>query len=171
MRDAVVVRPARPEDVPAIAGLSAAFAAEDLLVARTPDQLRDLLREFLAATSAGRLVGCVGLSQREHEVLLYNFCVVPDLHGLGIGGLLLDHAAAVASVLGCRSLVAASKHTGGWFLRHGFTEIGPRHGLSDPAALLVPGRGSRLYRRPAPGRRPGHHHSVFTTIAQGAPKQ
>ncbi|WP_327327079.1 GNAT family N-acetyltransferase [Streptomyces sp. NBC_01210] len=145
---AVSVRAARPADVPAIAELSARFAAEDLLLSRTPAQIAGRVGEFLAAVNEVRLMGCVGLSRRRRGLLLYNLCVAPDAQGQGIGALLVDHAGRVGAALGCRLLVAVSKHSGHWFVQQGFTELTARQMPAGWAHAFPPGRGSRLYVRP-----------------------
>jgi len=160
MPEDVVVRPALPGDAPYLARLSAPFVADDLLVARTTAQFRGRIGDYLAAVRGVRVVGCVGLTRAGEDLLLYNLCVASDLQGHGIGGRLLEEAEAFAARGGRRFLLAASKYSGRWFARHGFTEVEPRRMPEAWAGLLPRGRGSRLYRRAVarPRNTPSVHH-------------
>lgn len=166
MPEEIVVRPARPGDVPSLARLSAPFVADDLLVARTVTQFHSRIGDYLTAVRGVRVVGCAGLTRTGNDLLLYNLCVAADLHGHGIGGRLLEQAETFALLGGCRFLLAASKYSGGWFACHGFTEVEP-HRMPDAWADLLPrGRGSRLYQRAVA--RPQSTPPAFITTRQGA---
>ncbi|MEU5274957.1 GNAT family N-acetyltransferase [Streptomyces asoensis] len=165
MREDVVVRPALVSDAPGIARLSEPFVADDLLVARSGTQFRNRIGDYLTAVQDSRVIGCVGLTRLGDDLLLYNLCVAADRQGLGIGGRMVERADALAVLGGCRFLLAASKHSGRWFVRHGFTRTEPQHMPAVWADLLPPGRGSHLYRRPvAPRTAP----PAFTPPRQGA---
>ncbi|MEW2452149.1 GNAT family N-acetyltransferase [Streptomyces parvulus] len=163
--ESVVIRPASPADVSDIARLSEPFAADGLLIVRSSAQFRHRIEDYLVTVRGSRVLGCVGLTRLGSDVLLYNLCVAAELQGQGIGSRMVAHADTLASHDGCRSLLAASRHAGRWFLRHGFTRI-ERHDVPPAwSALLPPGRLSQLYRRPvAPSAGP----PAFTSTRQGA---
>ncbi|WP_329571337.1 GNAT family N-acetyltransferase [Kitasatospora sp. NBC_01266] len=152
------LRPARAADAAAIVALSAPFAADDLLIARTPAQIAAAIDEFQLAVAGETVLGCVGMAVRDTGLLVFNLCVSAAAQGAGIGGRLVEGAARIAPGLGCRDLFAVSRHSGAWFLQRGFSAV---RRARIPVALLPalhPGRGSTVYRRalePAPGSAPG----------------
>ncbi|MGW3091331.1 GNAT family N-acetyltransferase [Streptomyces sp. NPDC001108] len=150
-RRAVRLRAARPADVPAIVALSRRYAAQDLLLHRTRDRIEAGVGEFLVAVDAEGLLGCVGLSRRPQGLLVYNLCVAAEAQGQGIGALLVDRADRIGAEQGCALLIAASKHSGAWFVRRGFIELTPRRAPCAGPGLAPPDRGSRLYVRPVAG--------------------
>ena len=60
-KNAVTVRPAVSEDIPAIIDLIRPFVEEGTVLARTYSELDELLPSFLVATEEDDLIGCVVL--------------------------------------------------------------------------------------------------------------
>ncbi|MET8628243.1 GNAT family N-acetyltransferase [Kitasatospora sp. NPDC004669] len=141
------VRVAQPADAPALFRLSAAFAADGCLLPRAAHEFAERIGEFLVAVRDGELIGCTGLAELDDTLVVYNLCVAPHAQGGGIGRRLISAAAARGSRLGRHRLLAASKSSGHWFLRQGFEEVDPQRSPAAWAALIPPGRGSRLYCR------------------------
>ncbi|AYN37917.1 GNAT family N-acetyltransferase [Streptomyces dangxiongensis] len=148
-----------------LARISAPFAAADRLLRRSPDTFARHIDEFLVAvhektdhekalretaaheTVAHRttLAGCMGLLPVPHCLVIYNLCVSPEFQGRGIGRALLRHAARRAADSGRARILAASKHGGAWFTRHGFQEIDPDSAPEEWRRLSPSGRKSSLY--------------------------
>ncbi len=98
---------ATPGDMPELNVLYKACWVEEALVNDTLEipALRESLDEVRAsldttqtwlARKAGRLVGAVRTSRHGEDWFIGRLCVVPDLRGLGLGRLLLEHAESTA---------------------------------------------------------------------------
>jgi N-acetylglutamate synthase-like GNAT family acetyltransferase len=141
------LRRAKPADETAVTALSAQFVAEDLLLARSPEQISSRMGEFLLAVAGDAVVGCVGTTSSGHELLIYNLCVAPIAQHRGIGGQLVEAVARSGEWRGATTLYAVSRYSGPWFLRHGFTVPVAGRTPLVLAPHLVSGRGSTVYRR------------------------
>lgn len=145
----VSVRPAHPGDAGELARISAPFAAADRLLRRSPDTFARHIGDFLVAVddTAGEknIAGCLGLLPVPHCLVIYNLCVAQDSQGRGIGRILLRHAVRQAADAGCTAILAASKHGGAWFTRHGFQEVDPDSAPEEWRRLSPAGRKSSLY--------------------------
>jgi ribosomal protein S18 acetylase RimI-like enzyme len=106
---ALIIRPARPEDAPAIAGFQLLMARETEGVELDPETVErgagavfaDPARgEYLVAEDAGRLVGCLMVTPewsdwRNGTVLwIQSLYVVPELRGQGVYRALWEHLRA-----------------------------------------------------------------------------
>jgi N-acetylglutamate synthase-like GNAT family acetyltransferase len=109
----VQIRPAGPEDVPALVALvTSAYRGEssragwtteaDLIDGSRTDagELHDLLPDLLVAVEGGELVGCCALSARGDRGYFGTFAVSPTLQGGGVGSALLTAAEDRARGLG-----------------------------------------------------------------------
>ncbi|WP_434599543.1 GNAT family N-acetyltransferase [Streptomyces sp. A5-4] len=145
-RDALVARPARPEDAEQISLLSAPFVEDGLLVARTPAELAEKVHEFLVAPQGGRLVGCAGTAPSGRSLVVYNLCIAAEWQGRGIGRHLIEVAAHTGREQGYHSLLAVSRYGGEWFETLGFSKIPVSEIRDEWRTLFRPGRRSSLYR-------------------------
>lgn len=102
-----VLRSARPQDVPQIAALLAAYAGRGLVRSRPTEELHRNLDSFVVAESSDRIAGCVALrvhSPRLAEIA--SLAVDEGYHGQGIGHRLIQaavlraHARGVQRVFG-----------------------------------------------------------------------
>ena len=143
-RDTVVIRWSRPGEEVALVALSAPFVRRDLLVRRDTSELAAL--EVLVAELDGELVGCVGLAQCWHQLVVGNLCVADRVQGRGIGSRLLARVVEIAEQRGFGSLLAASRHSGEWFQHQGFLQVDAVH-APEWRTVLHEGRNSQLYRR------------------------
>lgn len=91
------IRPATLADVPAVSALVNHFAAQNLMLPRSEEKVREGLADYLVAEDEGRIVGCgslAGLTPQLAEVRA--LAVAEDYHGSGLGsqlvGALLDMA-------------------------------------------------------------------------------
>ena len=119
------VRPARPADYPAVAGLLDAAALPTA-------GLSPSLADFLVAEGSDGLVGAIGLEVYGRAALLRSAVVAPAEQGRGAGTALvrrlLDHARA----RGVHDIYLLTNTAEDWFPRFGFGRIGRE---AVPAAL------------------------------------
>ena len=122
---AVVVRPARPEDWPAI---------EQLLVARGLPiaGARLHLGTFLVAERAAALVGCAGIERYGEVGLLRSVAVAGAVAGRGLGTEMVAASLELGRRLGLQRLFLLTTNAVDYFPRFGFQSIS-REAL--PAAL------------------------------------
>ncbi len=105
----VRIRPARPEDLGAIGGLLRHYAPLGLVRARSPEELRRELGQFLVAVagSPGDVVGCASLRAHSPALAeLASLAVAEAWHGRGIGGELIEAAVLRAHAGGARRIFA-----------------------------------------------------------------
>jgi amino-acid N-acetyltransferase len=119
-------RLARQEDAPAICRLIQFYADQDLLLPRTPEQVRADIRNFLVLTDSAqngkreRILGCVALEPYgPHLVEVRSLAVAPDLQGNGLGGRLVEAALSIARRRKIARVFAVT-HAPAFFERHGF---------------------------------------------------
>jgi amino-acid N-acetyltransferase len=128
-RDDVLLRPARPEELPAVLALLEAAGLPSAGV-------KEWLDRFLVAESAGRLVGSAGLEVYGTDALLRSVAVAEDWRGRGLGGALTDAVLAAAAREGIRSVYLLTETAEGYFPRHGFRRI-PREEASEAVKASV----------------------------------
>ncbi|WP_374377965.1 GNAT family N-acetyltransferase [Dongia sp.] len=102
-----VMRPAVPDDAPAIAAIvSAAYAKWVPVIGRKPlpmqvDYAKAVLEhDFDVVSGDGRLVGLIETMPRADHLWIENLAVHPEAQGQGIGRLLLARAEEKAKELG-----------------------------------------------------------------------
>ncbi len=95
---AVVVRKARPGDVAAITMLVNGYAAEDVMLPRTPEQIALALDSYVVATDArGALLACAALREYSPSLAeVVSVAVSRDAHGMGLGRVVVDAAERLA---------------------------------------------------------------------------
>ena len=83
----VVVRPALRRDVDAISRLIAGYAAQRIMLPRTPESIMLALDDFVVATDrSGRLLGCGALKVYSPSLAeVASLAVAADTHGMGVG--------------------------------------------------------------------------------------
>ena len=120
----VIVRPARIADMLLVEPLINHFAAQNLMLPKTPEQLVRLFREFVVATDeSGRLLGCGGLrifSPQLAEII--SLAVSPAAQGLGLGGRIVERLVEDAETLGLTTVFALTLRDG-FFHRLGFRTV------------------------------------------------
>lgn len=127
--DRIDVRPARPDDLPAVLAL---IEASGLPVAG----VEEWLPRFLVAERAGVLVATAGLEVHGPDGLLRSVAVAADWRGRGLGTALTDRLIAEAVRLGLHSVYLLTTTAEGYFPRHGFRRIG-REEVIGPVANSV----------------------------------
>ena len=127
-------RLARLEDVAAISRLIAEYAAQGILLPRTPEEVRKHLNRFIVLTelipaldappgnkiASERLLGCVALEPYGSDLAeVRSLAVRPDERGRGLGGRLLEAAIRTARRRKTARIFAVT-HAPALFERHGF---------------------------------------------------
>lgn len=120
----VFIRPATIADMLQVEPLINGFAAQNLMLHKTREQLVRLFREFVvAADGHGRVVGCGGLrifSPTLAEVI--SLAVDPVTQGTGIGGRIVERLVEDAEMLGITTVFALTLRDG-FFHRLGFRTV------------------------------------------------
>ncbi len=103
----VLLRRARPTDVPAIAALIAEYARWGLLLPRSAEAIERDIDTFVVAVDAHGVIGCSAL--RIYTPTLAELCslaVAESYHGRGVGGMIVESIVERAQELGIRQLFA-----------------------------------------------------------------
>jgi amino-acid N-acetyltransferase len=99
---------ARPADVPAIAALVNGYAADDVMLPRTPEQVMLALDDYVVATDAhGRLLACAALREYSPSLAeLVSVAVARTAHGRGLGRMVVAAVERLAVKRGFASIFA-----------------------------------------------------------------
>ncbi|MCX7707682.1 MAG: GNAT family N-acetyltransferase [Anaerolineae bacterium] len=119
----IVIRPAVEADIEAILTIVNGYAAQNLMLPRTAEQIRRVLQWFLVAEQDGRIVGCgsnVELTPKLTE--LRSLAVVPELRGNGLGQRLVAALVEKARADGYDQICALTLNEG-FFNRCGFVTV------------------------------------------------
>lgn len=103
----VLLRRARPVDVPALVDLMRDYTKQGLLLPRTAEQIARDIDQYTVAVDSQGLVGCVAL--RPFTPVLAELCalaVAERAQGHGLGGLLVESVVEEATRVGCEQLFA-----------------------------------------------------------------
>jgi N-acetylglutamate synthase-like GNAT family acetyltransferase len=94
----VVIRRARESDAEAISRLIAVFAAEALMLQRTPEMVALAIDDYVVAvTPRGQIVGCGALKEYSPSVAeIAAIAVSRDVHGCGVGKAIVNAVEALA---------------------------------------------------------------------------
>ena len=108
VRARVTVRPARVADMAQVEPLINAFAARELMLAKTIEQLSRNFREFVVAVDQdGRVLGCAALRVYTPQLAeLGSLAVDETAHGLGIGRMLVERIEEEARAIGIGTVFA-----------------------------------------------------------------
>jgi len=97
--DGAVLRPARLQEAGDIARLLLAYAAQDLLLPRSEEEIREQIAHFLVAEVSAQIVGCVSLRDYGNGLWeIRSLAVRQDAAGHGLGTQLIRAAVALARV-------------------------------------------------------------------------
>ncbi len=117
------IRPATEADIQPICNLINGFADQNLMLHRTPEQVRRALGDFLVAEDAGRVAGCGYIAYLSPELVeLRSLAVDPALHGQGVGGRIVAALVEMARQRGLRQVCALTLAPQ-FFERHGFRVV------------------------------------------------
>lgn len=119
----VVVRPAKTSDVKKIRTIVDTYAVERKLLSKETVTLFESVQEFVVAESDGEVVGCGALHVLWEDIAeVRTVAVVEQMHGKGIGHLILENILARAKVVGVKKVFCLTFETK-FFGSHGFKEI------------------------------------------------
>jgi amino-acid N-acetyltransferase len=120
----VVLRPALPADMDQAAALVNAFAAQNLMLPKTTEQLVRMFREFIVAVDdTGRVLGCGGLRVFTPTLAeIVSLAVHPATQGMGLGARIVDRLVDDAALLGITTVFALTLRDG-FFHRSGFRTV------------------------------------------------
>jgi amino-acid N-acetyltransferase len=118
-----LIRPAAEADIPGILGIVNAYAAQNLMLPRTTQQIRYVLRHFLVAEHEGHVVGCGSLVELTPTLTeLRSLAVTPEWRGTGLGRRLVEALTERAREAGYEQLCALTL-VEGFFNRLGFVTV------------------------------------------------
>ncbi len=118
--DGIVLRRARLEDVPGIAGIMAGYVAEGVLLPRPVSELYQCTREFHVALSGDQVVACAALRLLWSDLgEVRSLAVRGDQHGRGLGAALVERVLADARALELPRVIALTREVE-FFERCGF---------------------------------------------------
>ncbi len=107
------IRQATEADVEGILSIVNYYAAQNLMLPRTADQVQRALRHFLVAEQNGRVVGCGSLVELTPQLTeLRSLAVAPDQRGTGLGRRLVETLVERARTAGYEQLCALTLQEG-----------------------------------------------------------
>jgi len=119
----VVIRPAKTSDVKKIRAIVYTYAVERKLLSKETVTLFESVQEFVVAESDGEVVGCGALHVLWEDIAeVRTVAVVEQMHGKGVGHLILENILARAKEVGVKKVFCLTFETK-FFGSHGFKEI------------------------------------------------
>ena len=116
------IRPARADDVDAMRMLIDGYAAQDLMLSRSPEFLLEHLGDYIVADDGG-FAGCCALAVLTPDLAeVRSLAVKPETSRRGVGKALVDGCVERARTLGLRRVFALTL-VPAFFERCGFTLI------------------------------------------------
>lgn len=113
-------RRARSGDAAAIYALIARYAEQGVLLARSEENIREHIAQFLVFEDKRRIAGCVALeSYGANLAEIRSLAVNPEMRGQGLGGKLVQFALAEARLRNIARVFAVT-HAPDFFVRYGF---------------------------------------------------
>ncbi len=119
----ISIRPAVEADIAGILSIVNGYAAQNLMLPRTREQIQRVLKWFLVAEHGGKVVGCgsnVELTPRLTE--LRSLAVAPEVRSSGLGRRLVEKLIAKARDAGYDQICALTLSEG-FFNRCGFDTV------------------------------------------------
>lgn len=119
----ITIRPATEADVDAILDIVNYYAGQNLMLPRTAEQIRRVLRDFLVAEDNGRVVACgSNVPLTPHLVELRSLAVLPEYRGTGLGRRLVEALVAKAQADGYEQICVLTL-VESFFSRCGFVTV------------------------------------------------
>jgi len=112
----IALRPARPDDIPAIETL---LKAEWL----PPMAIAEFLDSFWVLDKEGRVLGCAGIEIYGEAAVLRSVVVAPGLRGSGEGDRLVHHGLDYAREQRAKRVYLFTMHAAPFFARYGFQAV------------------------------------------------
>jgi len=119
----VVIRAAKTTDVKKIRAIVDTYAVERKLLSKETVTLFESVQEFVVAEVDGAVVGCGALHVLWEDIAeVITVAVVEQMHGKGVGHLILENILARAKEVGVKKVFCLTFETK-FFGSHGFNEI------------------------------------------------
>ena len=119
----VVIRAAKTTDVKKIRAIVNTYAVERKLLSKETVTLFESVQEFVVAEVDGEVVGCGALHVLWEDIAeVRTVAVVEQMHGKGVGHLILQNILARAKEVGVKKVFCLTFETK-FFGSHGFKEI------------------------------------------------
>jgi amino-acid N-acetyltransferase len=119
----VVIRAAKTTDVKKIRAIVDTYAVERKLLSKETVTLFESVQEFVVAEFDGEVVGCGALHVLWEDIAeVRTVAVVEQMHGKGVGHLILENILARAKEVGVKKVFCLTFETK-FFGSHGFKEI------------------------------------------------
>ena len=119
----VVIRAAKTTDVKKIRTIVDTYAVERKLLSKETVTLFESVQEFVVAEVDGEVVGCGALHVLWEDIAeVRTVAVVEQMHGKGVGHLILENVLARAKEVGVKKVFCLTFQTK-FFGSHGFKEI------------------------------------------------
>ena len=119
----VVIRAAKTSDVKKIRAIVDTYAVERKLLSKETVTLFESVQEFVVAEVDGEVVGCGALHVLWEDIAeVRTVAVVEQMHGKGVGHLILENVLARAKEVGVKKVFCLTFETK-FFGSHGFNEI------------------------------------------------
>jgi amino-acid N-acetyltransferase len=119
----VTIRAAIEADIDGILTIVNAYAAENLMLPRTAEQIRRVLKDFLVAEADGRIVGCGSNVPLTAELVeLRSLAVTPEFRSSGLGKRLVAALVEKARADGYEQICALTL-VENFFSRMGFAAV------------------------------------------------
>ena len=119
----VVIRPAKTSDVKKIRAIVDTYAVERKLLSKETVTLFESVQEFVVAEVDGEVVGCGALHVLWEDIAeVRTVAVVEQMHGKGVGHLILENILDRAKEVGVKKVFCLTFETK-FFGSHGFNEI------------------------------------------------
>jgi len=119
----VVIRAAKTSDVKKIRAIVDTYAVERKLLSKETVTLFESVQEFVVAEVDGEVVGCGALHVLWEDIAeVRTVAVVEQMHGKGVGHLILENVLARAKEVGVKKVFCLTFETK-FFGSHGFKEI------------------------------------------------
>ena len=119
----VVIRAAKTTDVKKIRAIVDTYAVERKLLSKETVTLFESVQEFVVAEVDGEVVGCGALHVLWEDIAeVRTVAVVEQMHGKGVGHLILENVLARAKEIGVKKVFCLTFETK-FFGSHGFNEI------------------------------------------------
>ena len=101
------IRPAIEADIQAICDLVNHYADQNLMLHRTPEQVRRALGDFRVAEADGRVIGCGYIAYLGSDLVeLRSLAVASDWQGRGVGARIVEALVSLARERGLRQICA-----------------------------------------------------------------
>lgn len=118
------IRKATLKDVKHIQSLVNFYAAKDLMIARSLNELYENIRDFWVYTHAGKIIGCAGLHVTGWQDMaeIKSLAVDRARHKKGIGSQLVAQCITEAKALGVKQVFCLT-YSPKFFMKLGFAKI------------------------------------------------